>query len=71
MSTMEMPTLKKHRKRAQMLEFKGNKQANINIVDGKRSSMFLESKATMMDQVIRHKERQRQFWQRHKQHSRG
>jgi hypothetical protein len=54
-----------------MLEFKGNRQANINIVDGKKSSMILESKATMMDQVIRHKERQRQFWQRHKQHPRG
>lgn len=54
-----------------MLEFKGNRQANISIVDGKRSSMILELEATTMDQVIKHKERQRQFWQRHKQHPRG
>jgi len=34
-----------------MLEFKGKKQANINIVDGKRSFVILELEATMMDQV--------------------
>jgi hypothetical protein len=34
-----------------MLEFKGKRQANNNIVDGKRRFVILESKATMMDQV--------------------
>lgn len=49
MSTMEMPTQAKHREKNQLLEFKGKRQANINIVDGKRSFVILESKATMMD----------------------
>jgi hypothetical protein len=33
------------------LQSKGKRQANINIVDGKRSFVILESEATMMDQV--------------------
>lgn len=35
----------------------GERQANINIADGKKSSVILESEAAMMDQVNRAKGR--------------
>jgi len=34
-----------------MLESKGKRQANINIVDGKKSFVILESEVIMVDQV--------------------
>ncbi|KAH8936989.1 hypothetical protein BDL97_16G002100 [Sphagnum fallax] len=52
-SAMEMQAEAERRKRAQVLESEGERQANINIADGKKSSVILESEAAMMDQVNR------------------
>ena len=37
------------------LVFLGERQSNINIADGKKSAVILESEAAMMDQVNRAK----------------
>jgi hypothetical protein len=54
-SALEMETEAEQRmKRTQVLECKGERQANdIKIEDGKKSSEILESEAAMMDQVKR------------------
>eukprot|EP01018_Ginkgo_biloba_P011826 Gb_29073 [translate_table: standard] len=52
-AAMEMQAEAERRKRAQVLESEGERQANINIADGKKSSVILESEAAMMDQVNR------------------
>ncbi|PKA56878.1 Hypersensitive-induced response protein 3 [Apostasia shenzhenica] len=54
-AAMEMQAEAERRKRAQVLESEGERQANINIADGKKSSVILESEAAMMDQVNRAK----------------
>ncbi|KAL6006654.1 hypothetical protein ACLOJK_032147 [Asimina triloba] len=50
-AAMEMQAEAERRKRAQVLESEGERQANINIADGKKSSVILESEAAMMDQA--------------------
>ncbi|VVB15892.1 unnamed protein product [Arabis nemorensis] len=50
---MEMQAEAERRKRAQILESEGERQAHINIADGKKSSVILESEASKMDQVNR------------------
>ncbi|GFY81780.1 SPFH/Band 7/PHB domain-containing membrane-associated protein family [Actinidia rufa] len=50
---MEMKAEAERKKRAQVLESEGERQANINIADGKNSSVILASKAAKMDQVNR------------------
>uniref|UniRef100_A0A1J3CK61 Uncharacterized protein C16G5.07c n=1 Tax=Noccaea caerulescens TaxID=107243 RepID=A0A1J3CK61_NOCCA len=50
---MEMQAEAERRKRAQILESEGERQAHINIADGKKSSVILESEAAKMDQVNR------------------
>ncbi|KAG6544022.1 hypothetical protein Mapa_014545 [Marchantia paleacea] len=54
-AAMEMQAEAERKKRAQVLESEGERQANINIADGKKSSVILESEAAMMDQVNRAK----------------
>ncbi|XP_042504898.1 stomatin-like protein 2, mitochondrial isoform X1 [Macadamia integrifolia] len=54
-AAMEMQAEAERRKRAQVLESEGERQANINIADGKKNSVILESEAAMMDQVNRAK----------------
>ncbi|XP_008811391.2 stomatin-like protein 2, mitochondrial [Phoenix dactylifera] len=54
-AAMEMQAEAERRKRAQVLESEGQRQANINIADGKKSSVILASEAAMMDQVNRAK----------------
>ncbi|KAF8379881.1 hypothetical protein HHK36_027346 [Tetracentron sinense] len=54
-AAMEMQAEAERRKRAQVLDSEGERQANINIADGKKSSVILESEAAMMDQVNRAK----------------
>ncbi|XP_058105127.1 uncharacterized protein LOC131248727 [Magnolia sinica] len=54
-AAMEMQAEAERRKRAQVLESEGERQANINIADGRKSSVILESEAAMMDQVNRAK----------------
>ncbi|KAJ4770669.1 Stomatin-like protein 2 [Rhynchospora pubera] len=54
-AAMEMQAEAERRKRAQILESEGERQANINIADGKKNSVILESEAAMMDQVNRAK----------------
>ncbi|EOA13461.1 hypothetical protein CARUB_v10026504mg [Capsella rubella] len=50
---MEMQAEAERRKRAQILESEGERQAHINRADGKKSSVILESEAAQMDQVNR------------------
>ncbi|XP_010482818.1 PREDICTED: stomatin-like protein 2, mitochondrial [Camelina sativa] len=50
---MEMQAEAERRKRAQILESEGERQAHINRADGKKSSVILESEAARMDQVNR------------------
>ncbi|KAI9102075.1 hypothetical protein K1719_023585 [Acacia pycnantha] len=50
---MEMQAEAERRKRAQILESEGERQANINIADGKKSAVILASEAAKMDQVNR------------------
>ncbi|PSS32275.1 Stomatin-like protein [Actinidia chinensis var. chinensis] len=52
-AAMEMQAEAERKKRAQVLESEGERQANINIADGKKSSVILESEAAKMDQVNR------------------
>ncbi|XP_072975826.1 uncharacterized protein [Typha angustifolia] len=54
-AAMEMQAEAERRRRAQVLESEGERQANINIADGKKSSVILASEAAMMDQVNRAK----------------
>ncbi|XP_028795780.1 stomatin-like protein 2, mitochondrial [Neltuma alba] len=50
---MEMQAEAERKKRAQILESEGERQAHINIADGKKSSVILASEAAKMDQVNR------------------
>ncbi|CDY46788.1 BnaCnng14570D [Brassica napus] len=50
---MEMQAEAERRKRAQILESEGERQAHINIADGKKSSVILESEAAKINQVNR------------------
>ncbi|KAL8464308.1 hypothetical protein ACS0TY_033999 [Phlomoides rotata] len=50
---MEMQAEAERKRRAQVLESEGERQANINITDGKKSSVILASEAAKMDQVNR------------------
>ncbi|CAH8279598.1 unnamed protein product [Arabidopsis lyrata] len=50
---MEMQAEAERKKRAQILESEGERQAHINRADGKKSSVILESEAAKMDQVNR------------------
>ncbi|XP_019430978.1 PREDICTED: stomatin-like protein 2, mitochondrial [Lupinus angustifolius] len=52
-AAMEMQAEAERKKRAQILESEGERQAHINIADGKRSSVILASEAARMDQVNR------------------
>ncbi|XP_074561985.1 LOW QUALITY PROTEIN: uncharacterized protein LOC141818376 [Curcuma longa] len=54
-AAMEMQAEAERRKRAQVLESEGERQAHINIADGKKNSVILQSEAAMMDQVNRAK----------------
>lgn len=54
-AAMEMQAEAERRKRAQVLESEGERQAHINIADGKKSSVILQSEAALMDQVNRAK----------------
>ncbi|KAG6533733.1 hypothetical protein ZIOFF_007608 [Zingiber officinale] len=55
-AAMEMQAEAERRKRAQVLESEGERQAHINIADGKKNSVILQSEAAMMDQVNRAKD---------------
>ncbi|KAK4370714.1 hypothetical protein RND71_010189 [Anisodus tanguticus] len=50
-AAMEMQAEAERKKKAQVLESEGEKQANINIADGRNSSVILASEAAKMDQV--------------------
>ncbi|KAF8090404.1 hypothetical protein N665_0477s0009 [Sinapis alba] len=50
---MEMQAEAERRKRAQILESEGERQAHINIADGKKNSVILESEAAKINQVNR------------------
>ncbi|XAR71563.1 hypothetical protein NMG60_11017901 [Bertholletia excelsa] len=52
-AAMEMQAEAERKKRAQILESEGERQANINIADGKKNSVILASEAAKMDQVNR------------------
>ncbi|KAK3042040.1 hypothetical protein RJ639_001742 [Escallonia herrerae] len=52
-AAMEMQAEAERRKRAQVLESEGERQAHINRADGKKSSVILESEAAKLDQVNR------------------
>ncbi|CAK9158267.1 unnamed protein product [Ilex paraguariensis] len=52
-AAMEMQAEAERKKRAQVLESEGERQAHINIADGRKSSVILESEAAKMDQVNR------------------
>ncbi|XP_065861468.1 uncharacterized protein [Euphorbia lathyris] len=54
-AAMEMQAEAERRKRAQVLESEGVRQANINIADGKKEAVILASEASKMDQVNRAK----------------
>ncbi|CAL9153220.1 unnamed protein product [Musa hybrid cultivar] len=54
-AAMEMQAEAERRKRAQVLESEGERQAKINIADGMKASVILASEAAMMDQVNRAK----------------
>ncbi|KAG6538056.1 hypothetical protein ZIOFF_003159 [Zingiber officinale] len=62
-AAMEMQAEAERRKRAQVLESEGERQAHINIADGKKNSVILQSEAAMMDQVNRAKARHGQVMQ--------
>ncbi|KAL1823849.1 hypothetical protein ACET3Z_010627 [Daucus carota] len=50
---MEMQAEAERKKKAQIHESEGERQAHINIADGKKSSVILASEAAKMDQVNR------------------
>ncbi|KAK1571328.1 hypothetical protein Q3G72_015171 [Acer saccharum] len=52
-AAMEMQAEAERKKRAQILESEGERQANINIADGRKMGVILESEASKMDQVNR------------------
>ncbi|KAK4719655.1 hypothetical protein R3W88_017993 [Solanum pinnatisectum] len=52
-AAMAMQAEAERKKRAQILESEGERQVNINIADGRKSSMILVSDAAKMDQVNR------------------
>ncbi|KAG8381618.1 hypothetical protein BUALT_Bualt06G0140300 [Buddleja alternifolia] len=52
-AAMEMQAEAERKRRAQVLESEGERQANINIADGKKSSVILASEAAKQDQVNR------------------
>uniref|UniRef100_A0A3Q7HVB9 Band 7 domain-containing protein n=1 Tax=Solanum lycopersicum TaxID=4081 RepID=A0A3Q7HVB9_SOLLC len=52
-SAMEMQAEAERKKRAQIFESEGERQANINIADGRKSSVILDSEAAKMDLVNR------------------
>ncbi|KAG8654941.1 hypothetical protein MANES_05G196100v8 [Manihot esculenta] len=52
-AAMEMQAEAERKKRAQVLESEGERQANINIADGRKSAVILASEAAKMDQVNR------------------
>ncbi|XP_022844550.1 stomatin-like protein 2, mitochondrial [Olea europaea var. sylvestris] len=52
-AAMEMQAEAERKKRAQVLESEGERQANINIADGRKSSVILQSEAAKLDQVNR------------------
>ncbi|KAK6118500.1 hypothetical protein DH2020_047767 [Rehmannia glutinosa] len=52
-AAMEMQAEAERKRRAQVLESEGERQANINIADGKKNSVILESEAAKLDQVNR------------------
>ncbi|XP_004502783.1 uncharacterized protein [Cicer arietinum] len=54
-AAMEMQAEAERKKRAQILESEGERQAHINRAEGKKSSVILASEAAMMDQVNRAK----------------
>ncbi|XAR52123.1 hypothetical protein NMG60_11020032 [Bertholletia excelsa] len=52
-AAMEMQAEAERKKRAQVLESEGERQANINIADGQKNAVILASEAAKMDQVNR------------------
>ncbi|MFQ6662029.1 hypothetical protein Gotur_029989 [Gossypium turneri] len=52
-AAMEMQAEAERKRRAQVLESEGERQADINIADGRKSSVILASEAARMDQVNR------------------
>ncbi|KAE9451763.1 hypothetical protein C3L33_16311, partial [Rhododendron williamsianum] len=52
-AAMEMQAEAERKKRAQVLESEGDRQANINVADGKKSSVILASEAAKLDQINR------------------
>ncbi|CAA2968103.1 stomatin 2, mitochondrial [Olea europaea subsp. europaea] len=52
-AAMEMQAEAERKKRAQVLESEGERQANINIADGRKNSVILASEAAKLDQVNR------------------
>ncbi|XP_019200472.1 PREDICTED: stomatin-like protein 2, mitochondrial [Ipomoea nil] len=52
-AAMEMQAEAERKKRAQVLESEGERQANINIADGRKNAVILESEAAKMDQINR------------------
>ncbi|XP_022722617.1 stomatin-like protein 2, mitochondrial [Durio zibethinus] len=52
-AAMEMQAEAERKKRAQVLESEGERQANINIADGGKNAVILASEAARMDQVNR------------------
>ncbi|OMO97759.1 Band 7 protein [Corchorus olitorius] len=52
-AAMEMQAEAERKKRAQVLESEGERQANINIADGRKNAVILASEAAKMDQVNR------------------
>ncbi|GMJ00499.1 stomatin-like protein 1 [Hibiscus trionum] len=52
-AAMEMQAEAERKRRAQVLESEGERQADINIADGRKSAVILASEAARMDQVNR------------------
>ncbi|KAG8390473.1 hypothetical protein BUALT_Bualt01G0087100 [Buddleja alternifolia] len=52
-AAMEMQAEAERKKRAQVLESEGERQANINIADGRKNAVILASEAAKLDQVNR------------------
>ncbi|KAL2540321.1 SPFH/Band 7/PHB domain-containing membrane-associated protein family [Abeliophyllum distichum] len=52
-AAMEMQAEAERKRRAQVLESEGERQANINIADGRKTAVILESEAAKLDQVNR------------------
>lgn len=54
-AAMEMQAEAERRRRAQVLESEGDRQANINTAEGKKAAIILQSEAALTDQVNRAK----------------